>query len=116
VKIILILTLLLSTASECLPYSYETGGSADGAMAAVYVNIQPDLGWKWNEKYPSTFKIKYKDGVATPNYVFGDGKIRATFAPRKNDTSAVTVVATFGLCTKIVCRAFRNQEFKISYL
>jgi hypothetical protein len=81
----------------------------------VSVKVHPDEGWKWNEEYPSTIKIKYKDGTTSRKYTLTSRKIVMTVAPREESLEGLTAVLTFGLCTKRACRVFRNQQFKVSF-
>ena len=114
-KSLLIAALALATTTACLPYSYETGGSITPEKVVIYVNIQPDLGWKWNNQYPAKFRIKYKDGTATAKHKFQDGKIKMELMLHKDAPETITIIASFSLCTPKVCRAFRNKEFTISF-
>ena len=111
----LIATLAMLAAPVCLPYSYETGGTRGDEETNVYVNIQPDLGWKWNTKYPARFKVKFPDGKITDYSKFMNGKITTSFLGVEETVSSLIVVASFGLCTKTVCTSFRNKEFKINF-
>ena len=115
-KTFIVATLVLAMTTACLPYSYQAGGTLTDTEARVRVDIQPDLGWKWNKAYPSRFKIKFKDGTATAKYKFTDGRIEMGILYSVPAPTSVVVVASFSLCTKTVCRSFRNREFKISYL
>jgi hypothetical protein len=116
-KSFLIGVLALATSAACLPYSYETGGTLDEANGhvSVYVNIQPDIGWKWNPEYPATFRIKQDETLAPAKHSFEAGKIKMGVLLSKKIPSVVTVIASFSLCNKTVCRAFRNKQFNIRF-
>lgn len=105
----MVMTMLV--AGTCLPYSFETGGKKDDKTFSIYVNVQPDLGWKWNNIYPSSFRVKIDDSDHG-KHKFINGKIAMEYFSTTKSTD-VLIIASFSLCTKKLCRSFRNKEFHI---
>ena len=112
-KGIIMAAIVASTA--CPPYSYEAGGNQVDKKVNVYVNIQPDLGWKWNSKYPAKYRLEFLDGKKTERYKFEDGKLKHILSALEPPVNNIKIIASFTLCSKTTCLTFRNKEFIIKF-
>ena len=112
---ILLAFITLTTAGD-VPYSFEATGVTTENVFSVSINIQPNEGWKWNTEYPAKFRIKFNEEVFSEYHKLDDNHLKGNFPWGDNPkTKSVTAIASFSLCTPIVCRVFRNQELTVRF-
>ena len=114
---ILMMVATMAAASPDAPYSYSATADAHGELLTVYMKIYPDIGWKWNSKYPAKYQIKWSDGESIKYDFTSDGVAGIIYMWEKteeNKPEVITLIASFSLCTEQTCKVFRNQEIKIT--
>ena len=126
--IALMLALLISTSAFAKPradsdqhYSAVMLSDDMGDEVAVRLEVTPKIGWKWNSKFPYSFRVETESGK--PIRVLGkqfkkEGRMAIVSFRLSQPSQSITViiVGKFSVCSSDTCDVLRDQRFRYKIL
>ena len=102
-------------------YSVALYSDDKGDEVVVRLEVTPTAGWKWNSKYPYSFRVEIESGK--PIRVLGKQfkKEGRTFTVsfrlvQTNQSITVIIVGKFSVCSSGTCDVLRDQRFRYKIL
>ena len=119
IKIILIGFLVASQTTASTPYTKKEPvvTTTTDISTSFRVEVIPDKGWYWNDKYPSRFKLSKKNtklDVVIEAWVAKASKafIKGSVVAAELGTENILIKGKFSLCSATTCRVF-SDTFRV---
>ena len=117
----LIATLAFAKPDSDQHYRAELHSDDKGGEVVVRLEVTPTAGWKWNNKFPYSFRVETESGK--PTRVLGQQFKREgrTFTVsfrlvQPSQSITVIIVGKFSVCSSGTCDVLRDQRFRYKIL
>ena len=119
-KTMLIGLLMVSQIQATVPYvkNEPVITTTTDVSTSFRIDIIPNYGWYWNEKYPSRFKLSEEENskldVVIEAWVVEASKtfIKVSVVSAEFGTADILIKGKFSLCSPTTCRVF-SDDFKV---
>ena len=118
----IIISLLFVAATSTAPsyFSVDKIFKKNSTQILASLEIIPEQGWKWNEKYPSKFWILRDWSPETKllvqkEIVYSERGTQVIFklSGKVKPVNKIIIDGTFSLCSKVICKVWRFKTFEV---